>query len=52
MTKYEMEKVVKIIENNMTVLPDYMTNLPRMVLTNHGLKNVKDELQQMVEVIK
>ena len=29
-----------------------MTNLPRMVLTNHGLKNVKDELQQMVEVIK
>lgn len=48
MTKQEYEKVLEIINKNMTVLPDYMTNLPRVVLTDRGLSKVKEEMRGLI----
>ena len=49
MTKNEYEQVISTIEKCMTILPNYMTNLPRVVLTKYGLSMVKQELIKMVE---
>lgn len=51
MTQYEYEKIVAIIEKNMTVVSDNM-NSPRIVLTQRGFAQSKEEIKSMVEVIK
>ena len=48
MTKQEFEKVLEIINKNMTTLPDYMTNFPRVVLTDRGLSKVKEEMRGLI----
>lgn len=49
MTKKEYEQVVDIIENNMIVLHENVTNLPRIVLTQRGFSQVKQELKELVK---
>lgn len=48
MTRQEYEKVISVIEKNMTVAHD-TPYAPRIVLTQLGLSNVKNELKGMVE---
>ena len=48
MTKQEYEKVVKIIDTNMVVSHDN-PNAPRLVLTQNGFHNVKNELKKMIK---
>ena len=48
MTRKEYEKVISVIEKNMTVTHDTPYS-PRIVLTQLGLSNVKNELKGMVE---
>ena len=49
MNEKEYKQVIDIINKNMTILPDYMTNLPRVVLTQLGLSKVKQELKELVK---
>lgn len=51
MTQYEYEKVISIIEKNMTVVSDSI-NSPRIVLTQRGFSQSKEEIKSLVEVIK
>ena len=48
MTKQEYEKIISIIENNMTVSHD-TPYTPRIVLTQLGFNKVKNELKEMVQ---
>lgn len=48
MTKKEYDKVIKTIEENMSVSHDN-PNAPRIVLTQQGLHNVKMQLKDMVK---
>lgn len=49
MTNKEYKQVIDTINKNMVVLPDYMTNLPRVVLTQLGLSKVKEELKELIK---
>lgn len=49
MTKKDYEQVIDIIESNMIVLHENVTNLPRMVLTIRGFSQVKKELKELVK---
>ena len=49
MTKQEYENVVKIIDKNMVVLHENVTNLPRIVLTLMGFSQVKEELKALIK---
>lgn len=51
MTQYEYEKIIAIIEKNMTVVSDSI-NSPRIVLTQRGFSQCKEEIKSFVEVIK
>lgn len=48
MTKKEYERVIEIIEANMSVLHESPYN-PRIVLTSFGLSKVKQDLKEMVK---
>lgn len=50
MTEKELNKVVEIIENNMTTIHDRpLGSNPRWVLTTLGLSQVKKELKELVK---
>lgn len=51
MTQYEYEKIIAAIENNMTVV-NVNANTPKIVLTQRGFHQVKEEIKSLVEVIK
>ena len=49
MTKQEYDKVIEIIDKNMTVLRDSLNYFPRIVLMQQGFSRVKEELKTLIK---